>query len=268
MDDKTVDALERRIAAMEIRLALVESRVGEGPNDDELAELRQKLREIEIEHARRPSRPSYPSRPRPNPDHVYAVPIDGAAQVGSPNARVTMVKAFEFACPFCDRVRPTIKELQKRYGKDLRIVYKHFVVHPATATLAAQAACAANRQGKFKKMYDKLFDQGFANIRQGGLAEDNLKKMARSIGLRMGKFKLDLKSDYCAHRVRHDQSELQKVGVTGTPAFFINGRFLSGARPVDQFIKLIDEELAKAKKSGIKKDYYDHILRTGKKELE
>lgn len=188
--------------------------------------------------------PSRPRRPRPDPNSVYSVPVANSPSVGSRRPLVTIVKGFEFACPFCQKSRATIDQLQKDYQGDLRIVYKHFIVHPQTATEAALAACAAGKQGKWKRMEKLLWEKAFM---PRDFSAQNIETLATQAGLRMTRFRAD-RDGRCKGLVKDDQAELSRVGTTGTPAFYINGRFLSGARPIDQFKKLIDEEMAKAKK--------------------
>jgi protein-disulfide isomerase len=158
----------------------------------------------------------------------------------------------------------------KDYEGDIKIVYKHFVVHPGSATIPATASCAAAKQGKFGEFEELVWKEGFPKMRQDGLKQETMNKFANQLGLDMGKFATDQKE--CAGIVRKDQQQLQKVGTSGTPAFYINGRFLSGARPVDQFKKIIDEELKKANQriqSGTKlEDYYNEwVVKKGKKSL-
>src|SRR5207244_4102408 len=95
--------------------------------------------------AGRPMAPQRPSRPQPDPAKAYAVPVDGDPFEGPADAKVTIIKAYDYMCPFCDKVRPTMDELRKKYGNDLRVVYKQFVVHPQ-AQIAHLAACAAMKQ--------------------------------------------------------------------------------------------------------------------------
>jgi predicted DsbA family dithiol-disulfide isomerase len=104
---------------------------------------------------------------------------------------------------------------------------------------AHEAAEAAHIQGKFWEMQDKIFE----NPRN--LSSEQYLKYAEEIGLDIDRFEKDLKSDAVKKRLDADMSEAAKLGVTGTPAFFVNGRFLSGAQPFASFKRLIDEELAK-----------------------
>ena len=142
------------------------------------------------------------------------------------------MKAFEFACGYCQRVRPTLEQLKKDYGDKIKIVYKNYVVHPNTATIPAQAACAAHKQGKYKEMYDLIWEKGF-KTRQFGA--DNMEKLAKELRLDANKFKSDMNGAECKGKVRSDMRQLAAVGTRGTPAFYINGRFLSGARKIEMF---------------------------------
>ena len=213
--------------------------------------------------------PNRPQARRPDPSTVYSVPITGSPYEGPKDAKVTIVKAFEFACPFCLRVKPTLEQLQKDYGDDIKIVYKNYVVHPQTATIPAHAACAAQKQGKYKEMYDIIWEKGFKANRN--LSADNMEKLAKELKLDAAKFKSDMNGPECKRMVKADQSQLSAVGTRGTPAFYINGRFLSGARPVDSFKSIIDEELKKAnealKKGSKLETYYSEIVKKGKRSL-
>jgi protein-disulfide isomerase len=105
---------------------------------------------------------------------------------------------------------------------------------------AAKAAEAAGEQGKFWEMHDKLFENNKA------MTEENFVKWAGEIGLDVEKFKKDMADPKVEARIKKQQAEGITLGARGTPAFFINGRFLSGAQPIDNFKKVIDEELKKA----------------------
>ncbi len=108
---------------------------------------------------------------------------------------------------------------------------------------AARAAGAADRQGKFWEFHDKLF----AN--QNTLSDANYKKYARELGLDIDKFSKDMTDpgNPATKRIETDKAEADSLGVTGTPAFFVNGRYLSGAKPFEDFAKVIDAELARPK---------------------
>jgi protein-disulfide isomerase len=195
-------------------------------------------------------------RPEPDRAKTYAISVDGDSFDGPADAKVTLVKAYDYACPYCEKVRDTMDELRKKYGNDLRVVYKQFVVHPQVATAGALAFCAAAKQQKGHEMDVDLWDKSFKS-RNFDKDADGGKKCweadagcpvvvgyATELGLNVDKFKADMKE--CVATIAKDAKDLQTLGVGATPSFFINGRFLSGAMPIDNFSALVDEELKKA----------------------
>ena len=135
----------------------------------------------------------------------------------------------------------TIDQILETYGKDVRLVFRHLPLSfHRNAGPAAEAAMAAHEQGKFWEMHDKLF----ANFRN--LNRENYEKWAQEIGLDMNKFKAALDSGKYKERVASDAAAANRVGARGTPAFFINGRLVSGAQPFENFKRVIDEELKRA----------------------
>jgi len=221
-----------------------------------------------------------PTRVEPDRAKTYAMPIDGDPFDGPADAKITIVKAYDYACPFCERVRDTMDELRKKYGNDLRVVFKQLVVHPQQATSGALAVCAANKQGKFLQMDKLLWDKGFKGRQfdKDSCWDDAtagcpfILGFAQELGLDADKFKADMKGD-CQALLKKDMRELQALGVSATPAFFINGRYLSGAQPIDQFVSLVDEELKKANEkiqAGMPAaSYYQQaVLDKGLKQLE
>ncbi len=122
----------------------------------------------------------------------------------------------------------------------MRVAFKHLPlrIHP-DAPAAHAAAESAHRQGKFWEMHDKIF----ANQRE--LKPEKFREYAKEIGLDLAKYDKDVPSPDVKKKIDADSQEADKLGVSGTPAFFINGRYLSGAQPFEAFKKMIDEELAK-----------------------
>ncbi len=172
---------------------------------------------------------------------VYRVELNpgGAPSKGAVNAPVTLVKFEDFHCPFCKEAQATLVELAARYGERLRIVHKDFPIdslHPQ-ARLAHVAARCANEQGKFWPYHDALYN----NAPKASPAD--LTSFAKQVGLESGQFEACLSSGKFAAAIQSDIDEGTKAGVTGTPAFFINGRVLGGAQPLEQFVRVIDEEL-------------------------
>lgn len=220
--------------------------------------------------AEQQARTAPPKRPRGlDAALVYAVPVADSPVEGPADARVTIVKAYEFACPFSERSRETMAEVRRHYGKDVRIVYKQYIVHPAAATIPAQAACAAQMQGKYTEMKEAIWEKGFKDNRD--LGEKNMLAQARALGLNMKRFTADMRGP-CVKRVEEEHQSLRQLGVSGTPTFFVNGRYLGGSQPFQSFQPLIDEELARASEiirtQGVQpREYYDtQIVARGRKE--
>ncbi len=161
--------------------------------------------------------------------------------IGPETAKVTIIEISDFQCPFCSRAFTTLEDLRKQYPNDLRVV---FINQPLpfhqNAKPAATAALAAHKQGKFWEMYNKLFSN------QQQLSDENYKKWAGEIGLDMKKFEADIKDPEIAKAVEKDMATATALGVRGTPGFFINGVNVSGAQPIENFKKIIDEQITKA----------------------
>jgi protein-disulfide isomerase len=212
-----------------------------------------------------PDRPAPAAQPDPN--LVYKVPVGNSPQKGPSTAKVTIVQWSDFQCPFCSRVEPTITELMKDYGKDLRVVWKNnpLPFHDK-AMPAAKAALAAGEQGKFWEMHEKIF----AN--QGALDEQTFEKYAGEIGLNVGKWKAAFASDKFEASIKADQALAEQLGARGTPSFFINGKPLRGAQPKDAFKAVIDKEIERADeliKKGVKpQNLYAELTKDGKDKAE
>jgi protein-disulfide isomerase len=187
--------------------------------------------------------PAQPQRPPVKPDAtVWRIPVDGSPINGSPDALVTLVEFSDYQCPYCSRAHLTIQQVQKEYGNKLRVVMKEFPLsmHPQ-ARGAALAALAAGAQGKYWEMHDKLFSN------QRMLDQVSMEGYARELGLDLGRYKADLANPRLAEIIERDTELGSGVGVTGTPAIFINGRRLpGGAASIESFRSLVDEELGKA----------------------
>jgi len=204
----------------------------------EIADLKGALSGAQLANAPTPTRPSRPGRPDPN--RRYSVSTAGAPVKGDPKAKLAIVEFSDFQCPFCGRVEPTLKQIEKEYGNQVRIVFKHLPlsIHPK-APAAHAAAEAAHRQGKFWEMHDLIF----ANQRE--MSPERYLEYAAQIGLDVDQFKKDVASPEVQKKIDADAQEASKLGVTGTPAFFVNGRFISGAQPYATFKSMIDSELGK-----------------------
>jgi protein-disulfide isomerase len=174
------------------------------------------------------------------------VPMDDDPMRGPKDAPVQIVMFSDYECPFCSRVEETMAQVRTKYGEQVVIVFRDFPLSfHKSAQKAAEAAGCAGEQGKFWEYHDKLF----AN--QRALAPANLDQYATELGLDMAKFKACLDSGQRAPEIAADMKAGQALGVTGTPAAFVNGRFVNGAQPLDAFAKIIDDELARAKNKPV-----------------
>lgn len=160
---------------------------------------------------------------------------------GAREAPVTIVEFSDFQCPFCKNATATVKQVMDKYPGKVKWVFRDFplpAIHPAAPKAHEAARCAAE-QGKFWEYHDILFDK---SPRQN---PDDLKQYARDLKLDTSTFAQCLESGKHEAAVTKDVEEGARLGVTGTPTFFINGRQLVGAQPLTAFQKIIDGELAK-----------------------
>lgn len=169
------------------------------------------------------------------------VASNGFPAKGPAVAPVTIVEFSDFQCPYCSRITPTLQEVVTKYGSKVRLVFRQFPLPMhQNAAKAAEAALCANEQGKFWEMHDAMFKD------QGGLAVDGLKSKAAGItGINAASFNSCLDSGKETPAVQTDMKAGTKAGVNGTPAMFVNGRFISGVVSTDDLSKVIDEELKK-----------------------
>jgi predicted DsbA family dithiol-disulfide isomerase len=158
--------------------------------------------------------------------------------LGPADAPVTIVEFSDFNCPFCQRVVPTLKTLRLRYPEQVRIVYRHFPLdmHPRARAIAEAAVCA-DEQDAFWAFHDSVFEEA------DPLSDDEIFALAERVGVDREALEACLASGRAAEVVEQDIAAGAAAGVTGTPAFFVNGIRMSGAQPADAFVKLIEQEL-------------------------
>lgn len=169
-----------------------------------------------------------PSR-SPPPDDLLpelVLPIDGEDHcLGSPRARLSLVEYGDFECPHCAHVNPIVHELVRELGDELCFAFRNYPLvseHP-NAMRAAEAAEAADLQGKYWLMHDRLFDH------QHELSEALIRRLARELPLEISTFDRDLGSGAPARRVARDRETGLAAGVEATPTFFVNGRMHVGS---------------------------------------
>jgi protein-disulfide isomerase len=166
---------------------------------------------------------------------------DSARVRGAADAKVTIVEFSDFQCPFCRNVQPVLTGLLTKYAGRVKLAYRDFPlrqIHPL-AQGAAEASRCATEQGKFWEYHDVLI----ANPTK--LAAANLPEHARSVGLDMAKFDACVASGKYRGQIEQDLQEGTRLGITGTPAIFINGIFMGGSQPAATFEKVIEDELSR-----------------------
>jgi protein-disulfide isomerase/Skp family chaperone for outer membrane proteins len=172
------------------------------------------------------------------------VETQGHPSKGPAAAPVTIVEFSDFECPYCSGLFPTLRRVEETYKDKIRIVYRQFPLnnlHPH-AQKAAEASLCANDQNKFWQLHDAMF------IDQKNLTVEDLKAKAAKLSLDSSAFATCLDSGKHANVVRDSVNEASKLGIDGTPAMFINGRYLGGNQPYDAIAKVIDDELVRTGK--------------------
>jgi len=175
----------------------------------------------------------FPDMPR------IAVDVDDDPSKGPADAKVTIVQFAEYQCPYCGKANTTVNELLKNYDGKIHVVFRDFPLsfHPRAIPAAVAANCAG-AQGKYWDMHDLLMDH------QRQLEDTDLEGYAKQVGVDMDQWKTCLSDPKIKQEISADMAAGSAVGVSGTPAFFINGIMLSGALPYDMFSQIIDKELA------------------------
>ena len=183
-----------------------------------------------------------------------SVDLAGATLLGPKDAPVVLVEFADYQCPYCQKVHADLQKLQKEFGDKLAIVYKDFPLpmHPF-AEKAAEAARCAGVQGKFWEFHDKLFVD--KKLEPGDLKQD-----ATALQLNTTQFDACLDSGSQAAAVQKDAGEGKRLGLTGTPSFFANGHFFSGAMTYDALRDMVAQQL-KASQSSFGKTSQESSLR-------
>ena len=175
------------------------------------------------------------------PRYAVSVPSDAPA-LGSAKAPVTIVSFADYQCPFCHQAQGSIEEILKRYAGKVRLVHRDFPLESIhdRAIPAARASRCAGEQGKFWEYHRDLLSA------TAGFSEDDFKKRATTLGLNMTSFGSCLAQTNSDEPIRASLAEGLKLGVNSTPTFFINGRRLVGAKAIEEFVAVIEDELLRA----------------------
>jgi protein-disulfide isomerase len=177
---------------------------------------------------------------------LYRARYDSAAQVpiavgdspvrGAPMAPITVVEFSDFECPHCAHAHPILEQLVREHDGDVRVVYKNYPLEGHVhAREAARAAIAAQHQGKFWEMHDRLFDN------QEHLEQADIERYATELGLDMARFHADLEDEVTEARVAADRALGTQLGVQGTPTLFVNGR--PYLEPIESLSTYVQEEV-------------------------
>jgi protein-disulfide isomerase len=214
--------------------------------DEPFAAVRDKIldriRQVRLAKARAVYRKSLRSQAN---IHVLLAPpsvevaLGSAPTRGSRNAPVIIIEFADYECPYCQKIDADLKKLQEEFGGNLGLVFKDFPLPMhSRAEKAAEAARCADAQGKFWEFHDFLFDNS------KNLEATHLKEYARALKLDAARFDGCLDLGEQAATVQMDSTQAQRLGLTGTPSFFINGHLLSGAVNYSTLREMVEQELA------------------------
>jgi protein-disulfide isomerase len=170
----------------------------------------------------------------------FDVKVGDAPVTGGKNAKVTIVEFSDFQCPFCSKGAQVVTDLKKKYGDKVQVAFKNFPLpfHNQAEGAAVAGLCANEQSAElFWKMHDAMF------AAQDALDVDSLKKLAKKLGAK-AEFDACLDSNKYLSKVKADMEEGKALKVKSTPTFFVNGKMINGAQPIEVFSEIIDEELA------------------------
>ena len=238
VDSKVADPTEGEIEAY----YLGQNRAG-ARLEDAKEQIRKALKQVKLIKARQAYADSL--RPKVEVSMLLRPPsidisYDRARVKGDPKAPVTIVEFSDYQCPFCKKTESVLSELLEKYRGRVKLAYLDFPlkeIHPR-AESAAEASRCAGEQGKFWEFHDSLFADG------AKLEASDLIERARTLSLKEEPFRACLASGKYQSSVNADREAGIKAGVSGTPGFFINGVFLSGAQSQAEFEKIIDGQLS------------------------
>ena len=173
---------------------------------------------------------------RYGPDTRLEIPVGDAPVRGSPMAPITITEFSDFECPYCGEAHPMLQEVLRQYEGKVRLIFMHYPLdgHPHAAA-AARAAVAAQNQGRFWEMTDKLFEN------QHALEQEHLERYAADLGLDVDRFRADLIAEETQARIDANKALGQQLGVAGTPTFFINSRRFR--QSPESLVAYLEEEL-------------------------
>lgn len=171
--------------------------------------------------------------------------------IGAGTTSVTLVEYGDYQCPYCQQYYNTVKQVQTEYGDKIKFQFRNFPLTSIhrNAFAASRAAEAAGKQNKYWEMHDILYENNDPNGAQGWVASNDATSyfdgFAKKIGLDVAKFKTDFASGAVNDTINADVAEGTKLGITGTPTFFVDGKKVTLSNSTTDFKKVIDAEIAK-----------------------
>ncbi|MEO6775538.1 MAG: thioredoxin domain-containing protein, partial [Kofleriaceae bacterium] len=193
------------------------------------------------------------------PDTVYKIPRGASPTEGRADAPVTIVDWSDYACGYCNRVQDTLDRLDRLYPGQIRWVHRILPLDEDN-TIAAEAALAAAAQGRFRAMHARMFGV------RGHIDRAGVELIAQELGLDMVRFRGELDTGVYRKAIAADVADAERLGVTGTPTFFVNGRPVHGNQPLAVFADLVDQELVRANTARAQHpaDLYAALVADGK----
>lgn len=176
---------------------------------------------------------------RYRPVAIKKIDLTDAPMKGSPGAKITLVEFADYECPHCKRFQPVLHQILDEFRSDVKLYFKNYPLPQHTnARLAAEAAVAAQKQGKFWQYQDKLWEKSEE------LTPAEIEKAAKEVGMDVAKFRQDLASEAVKARVQKDRNDGQAAGIQATPTLYINGREYTDGRDTDSLREWIKDAIA------------------------
>ena len=162
---------------------------------------------------------------------------------GNPKGDVTVVEFFDYRCPYCKQVQESVVKLREEDPK-IRVIYREFPILSEESNVAAHAAIAAKKQGKYLEFHDALM------AARGNFSDDMIMTIAKKVGLDTDKLKTDMKSPEIDGIITRTRQLAESIGVTGTPGFIFGRKLVPGALDYDEMLSLIAQARSSKNASG------------------
>ena len=176
---------------------------------------------------------------RYRPVSVQKIDVTDAPMKGNPSAKITLIEFADYECPHCRRFQPVLHQILDEFHNDVKLYFKNYPLpQHSNARLAAEAAVAAQKQGKFWQFQDKLWEKS------DDLSPAEIEKAAKEVGLDVTKFRQDMASEPVKARVQKDRADGSAAGIQATPTLYINGREYTDGRDSDSLREWIKDAIA------------------------